>query len=437
MANHLWSLFESQPDRGTFERFARHVPEDWIEEALAASGVATLRRRRIPAERVVWLVVGMALFRDFPIDEVLKHLDVALPSKSGKKPAKSGVAQARRRLGAEPVQRLFERTGKHWAEETAGRYRWRGMTLWGIDGTTVRVADSAENRAHFGGRSNHRSDSGYPIARLVTLMALRSHVLSAACIAPVNTSELALAADLWEEIPDRSLTLVDRGFFYAEVLMPLAESGRHWMTRARKNTSYKVVETLGPGDEIVEMKVTWQARQNAPDLERTWRVRALRYQRDGFPPQILLTSLLDPVKYPRDEVTALYHERWELELGYDEVKTEMLERAETLRSQRPAGVLQEIWGLLLAYNLVRLEMAGAAKVAKVPPTRMSFVAGLRFVRDTLRLAALVSPGKLAKFLDKERTALSTFVLPPRRSRRSYPRAVKIKMSHYARKRPVH
>jgi hypothetical protein len=435
MADELWTLFEAHADRGTFERFARQVPEEWIEQALAASGVATLRRRRIPAERVVWLVVGMALFRDLPIDAVLRHLDVALPAKSGKAPAKSGVAQARQRLGAEPLRRLFERTGKHWAEQTAGRHRWRGLTLWGIDSTTVRVPDSIENREHFGGRSNQRSESGYPSARILTLMALRSHVLSGARIAPVNTNELRLAADLWDEIPDQSLTLVDRGFLYAEALMPLAESGRHWLTRARKNTSYEVVKKLGPGDEIVELKVTWQARQHEPNLERTWRARAIRYQRKGFPPQVLLTSLLDPVQYPRGELAALYHERWEIELGYDEVKTEMLERIETLRSQRPAGVLQEIWGLLLAYNLVRLEMEATAVMARVPPSRMSFVAGLRLVRDTLRLAALVSPGKLAKFLDKERAALSHFILPPRRPQRAYPRAVKVKMSHYDRKRP--
>lgn len=100
-----------------------------------------------------------------------------------------------------------------------------------------------------------------------------------------------------------------------------------------------------------------------------------------------------------------------------------------------AGAEQEIWGLLLAYNLVRLELEGAAAVAGVPPVRMSFVAGLRFVRQTLEMAAAVSPGRLPKFLDHERLDLATFVLPPRRTERLYPRAVKIKMSHYHRKRP--
>jgi transposase IS4-like protein/DDE family transposase len=435
MGEDLWSLFDPHDGRGTFERFARHVPEEWIEEALESTGVATIRRRRIPAERVVWLVVGMALFRDLPIEVVLKHLDVALPSRTGKPPVKSGVSQARKRVGAEAIRLLFERTGKSWATRSADAHRWRGLSLWGVDGTTFRIPDSPENRATFGGRTNQRDASGYPIARMVTLMALRSHVLAGARIAPCDTSELKMATDLWAEIPDNALAIVDRGFFFAEVLIPLAASGnRQWLTRARSKTRYEVVEKLGSGDEIVELNVTWSARQKNPTLPPTWRARAIRYQRKGYRPQVLLTSLLDPKLYPRNEIVSLYHDRWELELGYDEVKTEMLERAETLRSQHPAGVEQEIWGLLLAYNLVRVELEATAREVGVAPTRMSFVAGLRLVRDTLRLAALVSPGNLAKFLERERKDLSRFVLPPRRTERLYPRAVKIKMSHYDRKR---
>lgn len=432
MANELESLVEG---RGALDRLARHVPEEWLEEALEATGVATVRRRRMPADRIVWLVVGMALFRNLPIEDVLKRLQIALPAKSGKAPARSGVAQARKRVGAEPVRHLFERTGEHWARHSADRYRWRGLSLWAVDGTSLRVPDSAENRAHFGGRANQRSDSGYPIARMVTLMAVRSHLIAAARIAPYSTSELALAKSLWQEIPDDSLAIVDRGFLYAEVLVPLAARGnRQWLTRARKNTSYKVIRKFGPGDELVEMKVTWRAHQNEPDLPKTWLARAIRYKRRGYRPQILLTSLLDPTACPRDEIVSLYHDRWEIELGYDEVKTHMLERQETLRSQRVAGVEQEIWGLLLAYNLVRFELERAAALAGVPPVRMSFIAGLRFVRHTLDLATSVSPGNLPRFLDHEREDLATFVLPPRRTDRLYPRAVKIKMSHYARKR---
>jgi hypothetical protein len=423
-------------DRVAFDRLAQHVPEAWLEEALEAAGVATIRKRRIPAERVVWLVVGMALFRNLPIEDVLRRLEIALPAKSGKPPAKSGVAQARQRLGAEAVRFLFERTGGTWAEKSADKHRWRGLSLWAVDGTSLRVPDSEENRAHFGGRKNQRGDSGYPIARVVTLMSLRSHLMAAATLGPYGTSEIALSKELWGKVPEDALAIVDRGFLYAEILVPLAASGRRqWLTRARKNTSYKVVKKLAPGDELVEMKVTWQARKNDPTLPKVWQARAIRYQRRGCRPQVLLTSMLDPVKYPRAEIVSLYHDRWEIELGYDEVKTHMLDRMEALRSQRVEGVEQEIWGLLLAYNLVRLELEAAAGLAGVPPVRMSFLAGLRFVRQTLEMAAWMSPGRLPKWLDHEREDLATFVLPPRRTERLYPRAVKVKMSHYDCKRP--
>ena len=429
-------LFDPSQGRAALDRLAHHVPEGWLEEALEAAGVATIRKRRIPAERVVWLVVGMALFRNLPIEDVLKRLEIALPAKSGKAPAKSGIAQARQRLGAEAVRYLFERTAAAWASQSANRHRWRGLTLWAVDGTSLRVPDSEENRAHFGGRKNQRSDSGYPIARVVTLMALRSYLVAAATLGPFNASEIALSKELWGKLPEDALAIVDRGFLLAEVLVPLAASGRRqWLTRARKNTSYKIVKKLGPGDDLVEMKVTWQTRQNEPTLPKTWLARAIRYKRRGYRPQVLLTSMQDPVKYPKAEIVSIYHDRWEIELGYDEVKTHMLDRMETLRSQGVRGVEQEIWGLLLAYNLVRFELEAAATLAGVAPVRMSFIAGLRFVRQTLEMAAVMSPGRLPKWLDQERQDLATFVLPPRRTERLYPRAVKIKMSHYDRKRP--
>ena len=108
------------------------------------------------------------------------------------------------------------------------------------------------------------------------------------------------------------------------------------------------------------MEVSHQARKKNPTLPKVWVVRAIRYQRKGFPPQTLLTSLLDPVDYPAEELIGLYHERWELELGYAEIKTEMLEREESIRSKSPTAVAQEMWGILLAYNLVRLEMERVA-----------------------------------------------------------------------------
>jgi hypothetical protein len=270
-------------------------------------------------------------------------------------------------------------------------------------------------------------------------MVLRSHLLLAAWFGPYKSSERKHARELWPLVPDDSLVVVDRNFMYAKDLVPLQSTGknRHWLTRARKRSTFKIVKRLGGGDALAEILVNRNARREDPTLPERWSVRTIRYRRRGFREQTLVTSLLDPALYPRDEIVALYHERWELELGYDEVKTEMLEREEAIRSRTSVGVEQELWGIALAYNLVRIEMERAAEIASVPPVRMSFAACLRAIRFQLLLFASISPGKIAKVLDRFHHELAdSCVLPPRRSERFYPRAVKIKMTNYPRKRPV-
>ncbi|WP_437310215.1 IS4 family transposase [Sorangium sp. So ce388] len=415
----------------------KHLPAEWIEQALAATGTATLRRRRLPAEQVIWLVLGMALMRDRPIEEVVTKLDLALPGANGAI-ARSAIPQARARLGDEPMQWLFERSALAWSTQSADANRYRGLAVYGIDGTTLRVADTPDNRAEFGGASSSRGDSGYPQVRLVCLMVLSSHELAAANFGPYATHELKYARPLIDQIHDRSLTIVDRGFFGASFLIGLTRSGseRHWMTRARSTTKWRVIEQYGPDDALVEMDVSSEARRKDPSLPQTWRVRAVRYKRPGHEPKTLLTSLLDPVTYAAKELAALYHERWELELAYDELKTEMLDRRESIRSKTPMMVRQEIWGLLLAYNLVRLEMERVAAEARVPPTRISFIMALRLIRDEWLWSSDSRPGAIPGHLHNLRRDLKRFILPPRRAERTYPRAVKVKMSNYPRKRPI-
>lgn len=418
-------------------RFGASIDPAWIEEALAATGTATVRRRRLPAEQVVWLVVGMGIFRDEPISELVATLDLALPGKRGARVAPSSVVQARDRLGGEPIRWLFERTATEWAHASARRHAWRGLAVYGADGTTVRVPDSAENRAHFGGQDTRwEGTSGYPLARLVTLMALRSHLLAGARFGPYKTDERTYAEQLWPLVPADSLTVVDRLFLSAKTLLGIERGGsnRHWLTRARSTSKWRRVKRLGPGDDLVEMDVSRHARSTDPTLPTTWTMRAIRYRRRGFRPQTLLTSLLDPKRYPASEIVALYHERWEIELGYNEVKRVMLDREETTRSKSVRGVAQELWGLALSYNLVRLEAERVAAEAGVPPTRISFTAALTFVETAFRTWGLENAGRMPERLLKLRADIGHFVLPERRSR-AYPRAVKLKMSNYARKRP--
>jgi hypothetical protein len=163
---------------------------------------------------------------------------------------------------------------------------------------------------------------------------------------------------------------------------------RHWMTRAKSTTKYRVIQRLGAGDELVELQVSREARKKDPTLPQTYVARAIRFQRKGYRPTTLLTSLVDPKTYPAAELRVLYHERWEIELGFGEIKTDMLERLETIRSKSPSAVEQEMWGLLIAYNLVRLEMERIAKELDVAPTRISFVAALRFFVEQVALGSI-------------------------------------------------
>ncbi len=433
-------IAEPNLEEGAFDRLQASIDPAWLEEALEATGTATLRKRRLPAEQVIWLVLGMALYRNRRINELVASLDLALPGRRGPTPAPSAIVQARDRLGDEPMRWLFEVCAEKWAHEGARSLQWRGLAIYGVDGTTVRVPDSPENRLHFGSQDagGERGSSGYPLARIVTLMALRTHQLAAMRFGPYAVGETTYAKSLWPQVPDNALVIVDRNFFDYGVLRSLQEHGanRHWLIRTKKNQKWRTLQALGPGDELVAMDPSRSARQRNPGLPPVAEMRAIRYERPGFRPQTLLTSLLDPVRFPAKEVVALYHERWEIELGYDEVKTEMLERQEAIRSRKPRGVAQELWGVALAYNLVRLEMIRIAEEAGVPPNRISFVMALRLIRDEWAWATVTSPGAIPRHLRELRSEVARFVLPPRRTQRSYPRAVKIKMSNYARKRPA-
>jgi hypothetical protein len=414
--------------------FASSIDADWIRAALEATGTASVRRRRLPAEQAVWMVIGMSLYRDRPIFDVVDSMDLALP---GRGPlARSAVSAARARLGAEPLEHLFRACGEAWGCRSADRARWRDLAIYGADGTTLRVPDTPANRAGFGAPRYGGGEASYPQARVVALFALRNHAVVDAALGPYTDGEATLARNLWKSVPDRSVTLLDRNFLSASVLLGLQRGGaeRHWICPAKSNSKWKDVETLGKGDRLVERKVSPQAREQDPGLPETWVMRAIKVERKGHRPRWLLTSLVDAKAYPAAEVVALYCERWEAELAFDEIKTEVLDREETIRSKSPELVRQEAWGLLLAYNLVRVQMERVADQAKVEPTRISFSWSLRIVTDEWMWDVWRAPGAIPKRITRLMERISRCILPPRRRGRSYPRAVKIPSSSYPSRR---
>jgi len=420
----------------SFDGLKSQVDIKWIESALATHGVATIRKRKLPAEQVAWLVIGMGLYRDLPIENVVRRLDLVLPGENGEpqKVGKGAICTARARVGADPLRTLFQITAKHWGSKSADHYRWRDLRVLGADGVVLRVPDSPENREEFHLPGSARRSAGYPQIRGVGLLDLRSRKLVDFDFADCKTGELTLAGPLLERVPEHSVTVLDRLYIDYHLLHRIAFGGeqRHWLVRARKNLKWKVIRRLGRGDELVEITFSPAVRRAHPELPETFQARVIRYHRKGFRPRVLITSLLDPKQYPATEIADLYCERWELELSYDEIKTHTLEREEAIRSKTPEGVRQEIWGLLIAYNLVRHEMECIALDRGVAPRRISFMHSLRVIRDVFYLAATVSPGSLPKMVKKIRPEVGAIILPERRTHRRYARHVKIKMSGYLR-----
>jgi hypothetical protein len=416
--------------------FLDRLEAEWIRDALETTGTATVRKRRLPAEQVVWLVIGMAMMRNRSVVDVVDKLSIALP---GSAIAPSAVVQARQKLGPQPVEWLFRESAKRWSSETRDE-EWRGLRVLGVDGTRFAVADSEANREAFHKHTGGNGTSSYPLMRVVAVMLLRSRICCDAEMGSFAASELAIATPLWGRIVDNSLTIVDKGFFNAPTLVPLAAkgTGRHWLTRSRINSKWNVVRELGPGDQLVELQIESRTRKKHPELPATWTMRAIHWRdrKDGTP-KYLVTSLLDATKYPADELRLQYLERWEQELAYDDLKTEQLEGSHILRSRSPDGVRQEVWGTLLAYNLIRLEMAAIATRAEVPPNRVSFVQSLRLIRDEwLWLADTRTPGAIPKQLARLRANLTRLILPERRKRPFQPRVVKPRARKYDHKPPT-
>jgi hypothetical protein len=415
---------------GEFASILKNLDPAWILKALAATGKASMRRRKLPAEQVVWLVLGMALFRDQSIAMLVDLLDIALPSGGRPSVVQSAIPWARARLGPEPLRWLFEQTARVWSTKLAELYAWRGLKVYAMDGTTFRLDDSKANRDHFGSAKTTKM-CAYPQGRAVVLIAAHARMTVAAKFGPYATGEQTLGAELWNDVPESSVVIVDRAFNSVDRLLRLSgQSNRHWLLRAKSSTKWTVIEQYGPDEMIVDMKVSNKAREANKELPKTYRVRVIAYQKKGFTRQHLLTSMLNRSDFPSGSIVELYHSRWEVENAFDEIKTEMLNREECLRSKTPNGVLQEFWGILLAHNLIRLEMARVAQEANLEPTRISFVAAASLITKQWASCGTASPGAIPKHLIKLRENISRFILPPRRSGRHYPRVVKSRDTKY-------
>ncbi len=416
----------------SFDSLTEHLPSAWVESSLSLSSHATIRRRRLPQDMVLWLVVGMAMFRNEPVNEVARRLNISADGLANDQLlARSGLSQARQRLGAEPMAWLFKQSASVWGHQRYPEDDWLGLQLFAVDGAVFRTQDTPELRDHFGsGNTSSERQTPYPMLRLVALMNLRSHIIVDAAITPYRNNEMPSARTLLNSLPDHSITLLDKGFFSAELLLDISEKGtqRHRLIPAKSNAVYEVIEDYGEGDRLVSMRVSPQARKRNPALPETWQVRAITYY-IGEVEKTVFTSL--PVdKFNTETVADLYHQRWEIELGFRDIKCSMQHNALTLRSKKVALVYQELWGLLLAYNLIRREASQAAVEHGRAPAEISFKFAFQFIASQLIvMAGAVSPSHTPRRLRELRGAVGTLFIE-KRPRPSRPRAVKISKTRY-------
>ena len=356
--------------------FQRAIPLEWISQVLYSTNKASIRKRKFPAELVVWLIVGMGLYRDRSITDVVTKPDLVLSSKEGETLAASSIIQARQRLSDGPFRELFTLTASHWTQQEDKDDLWHGLRLFAVDGTLFRTPDTPELADHFE-YIKHRPDkhTEYPMVRLCTMMSLRSRLIHDVKFGPANTGEVSYAKQLSPQA--MILTLFDRCYLSPELLInwQRRQNDAHWLVPLKGNTKYRILETFGEGDYLVEMQVSPRARKHGCSLPEYWQARLIECGDESGNYKGFISSLTDPELYPADSLRYVYQERWSIENGYGELKQFQLSTATLLRSQKVSGIYQEIWGLLTAYNLIRMEMSQIAREAKVAPPSNKFCDG--------------------------------------------------------------
>lgn len=379
---------------------AKTFPLVKILAVLKAAEKSSVRQRDLPAHVVVYYVIALALYMQSSYREVLRCLLEGMqwlqdPSATIKVAGKSGISQARTRVGWEPFRQLHDEVVKPIAT-SATKGAWYGAwRLVSLDGSTLDVADEKINEDAFGRPGASRGSSAYPQIRFVSLVENGTHVLFGSQVAAYKTGEITLAKSVLPSLRQGMLCLADREFFGYALWKQARSTEADLLWRVNKNMRL-VCETRLPDG-------SYQSR--IYPSERDWRhktngivVRVIEYQLEGVegaePIYRLVTSILDPVKFvkaPAPELAALYHERWEIETALDELKTHLRGAHIVLRSKTPDLVRQEFYGFLMAHFAIRVLMHEAALKAKQDPDRLSFLHAVRVVRRKLPVFSAIPP----------------------------------------------
>ena len=391
----------------TLGAVARMFPAERVEASLRSTGKASQRQRELPAHVMVYYVIALALYAQVSCREVLRCLleGVRWLSETGtdiKVTGKSGISQARKRLGWEPIRQLHDELVRPIAtKDTEGAWfrKWRVVSL---DGSTLDIPDDPANEFEFGRPGASRGESAFPQIRFVSLVENGTHVLFSTRMGPCKTSERALAVEVIGSLTKGMLCLADRGFYGFDFWGKARSTGAELAWRVSSKLRLPREQELEDGSYLSTV-------YDIKDRQRTQmsgvRVRVIEYTLDGVrdgrlpaapegePSYRIVTTILNPEAAPAKELAALYPERWEIEMAFDELKTHLRGRQTLLRSKTPDLIRQEFYGLMMAHFAVRGLMHEAALKAEVDPDRLSFVHAVRVIRRTLpRIAALPPSG---------------------------------------------
>jgi hypothetical protein len=376
-------------------------PRALIDEVLASTGKASQRERLLPAPSVVYYVMALALWREAPLEEVLRivceglhWLDPSLQAQPGSVslPNKGSISKARSRLGEATMQQLALRILRPVAAPGLAGSWYRGYRVMAVDGSCLDVADEQSNAEYFGYPSSSRGDSAFPQLRVLGLVECGTHVVTAAELGVYKDSEQAMARRLFPaHLRPDMLLLADRNFYGFKLWNLACQSGAKLVWRVRSDLKLPVEQMLPDGSYLSTV-------HDSDDRARHHgtRVRVVEYTLEdaGAGDQNtyrLLTNLMMPDQAPALELAALYHERWEIEGVFDEIKTHLRGASTVLRSKTPELVKQEMWGLLMAHFAVRQLMTQAAALHARDPDDLSFVHAVRVIKRKLPQAAAIPP----------------------------------------------
>jgi hypothetical protein len=376
---------------------AKTFPIAKVREVLAETGKSSVRQRDLPAHVVVYYVIALALFMNSSCREVLRCLLEGLqwlkgPSALIKVAGKSGISQARARLGDDAVRRLHDETVRPIATPATRGAWFKHWRLVSLDGSTLDVADEPALETAFGRPGAGHGESAYPQIRFVSLVENGTHVLFGTKMAGCATSEIALTKDVLSALRAGMLCLADRNFFNYVMWGRARATGADLLWRIKTNAKLKREKSLPDGSYLSHVYPSEKDRRNKTNGVQ---IRVIDYRLEGVadaePIYRLVTTILDPTMASAEELAALYHERWEIETALDELKTHVRGAKIVLRSKTQELVRQEFFGMLMLHFAIRGLMHEAALRADEDPDRLSFLHTIRVVRRKLPMFGAIPP----------------------------------------------